>query len=137
MQKWIETLSTIAEDIEGVGRARLAAGVIYKNRLVAIGWNSTKTHPFAAEYGKNEFAVSWHAETHAIHNAKKKLSDKELSRSTLVVVRVKEDDKQQVYGMAKPCEGCQRCIEEHNLRTLVYTVDCKPKKISWNTEKSS
>lgn len=137
MKKWIDVLSTIAESNDGVGRAKLAAGIIYKNKLVAVGLNSLKTHPFAAEFGKNEHAVSWHAETRAIHTALKKLSEKEISRSTLVVVRVKEEGRQTVVGLAKPCEGCQRCIEHHNIRTVVYTIDSKPKKNSWITEKSS
>lgn len=126
IEKHIDTLTTISEGLQGVRRARIAAGVVYKGRLIAIGVNSMKTHPFQAKYAKNEHAIYLHAEVAAIMAAKRKLTDVELSKSTLYVIRTKESfvNGDIVYGMAKPCCGCEACIADHGIRKVVYSMDC-------------
>lgn len=131
----IETLRAVAEDLPGVNNTRIAAAIVYKNRIMSIGYNQWKTHPFQAEYGKNEHAIWFHAETHAINNALKRMTERELKKSTMVVVRVKKDDDlKDTFGLAKPCRGCQKCIEEHQLKSVIYTVDSTFSKLSYTTE---
>jgi deoxycytidylate deaminase len=131
--KNIDILKTIAEDSSYFAGAKLAAGIFYKNRLIAIGTNQEKTHPFAVEYAKNEEAIYLHAETAAILKAKKKLSDKELSKSTLIVIRLKStpDRKNILFGLAKPCSGCTKCISDHGIRKVIYTNNCEPDVLSY------
>lgn len=123
MKRHIELLKTVAEDIEPFAGARIAAMVLYKNRIISFGVNQDKTHPFQAKYAKNDEAVYWHAETNAIHNALKKVTPDELKKCTLVVCRIKHSgpDQKYAYGLAKPCEGCEKCIKDHGLKRVVYT----------------
>ena len=127
MNRHTETLTTISQDLAGVRRARIAAGIVYKGRLVAVGVNSKKSHPFQAKYSKNEHAIYLHAEVAAIMAAKRKLTEAELAKATLYVIRTKESyiNGQTVLGIAKPCEGCERCINDHNIRRVVYSMDCE------------
>ena len=138
--KRIATLKTIAEDLEPCGNARLAAMILFKNKMVSIGVNQYKTHPFAAKYSKNPDAIYLHAEAAAILSAKKKLTDQQLRKSTLIICRVKNilhgRKYVQMYGTAKPCSGCEQCIKEHGIEKLIYTVECAADKLKYMTEVS-
>ena len=133
--KHLELLKVIAEDVEPCGNARLAAMVVYKNKVMSIGANRSKTHPFAAKYSKHPEAIYLHAEAAAILAAKRKLTDQQLAKSTLIVCRVKTGHRnKQVYGLAKPCAGCRQCIEDHGIMKTIYTLDCEPQKVKYVTE---
>lgn len=135
VSKTIDLLRIVAEDIEPVSNARLAAAILYRNRIISIGFNQMKSHPFAAEYCKNPDAIFLHAETDAIFKAKKKLTEKEMSKSTLVVVRVKSDARgNKIFGIAKPCFGCESCISDYNIKTLIYTLDSKYESLCYVTK---
>lgn len=131
----IETLKTIAEDVEPVSRARLAAMILYKGKMVSIGFNQSKSHPFAAKYGKHPEAIYLHAEQDAINKAKRKLTEAELRKATLIVVRVKsEHNGKTTFGIAKPCPGCAQCITDHKIRTVIYTETTEGGNLKYITE---
>jgi len=135
INRYIEMLKMIAEDVEPCGNAKLAAMVVYKNKMISVGVNQNKTHPFAAKYSKHPEAIYLHAETAAILSAKKKLTGQQLKKSTLIVCRVitnKTGDI--VYRIAKPCSGCEKCIEEHGIQKLIYTVNSDLGKLKYITE---
>jgi deoxycytidylate deaminase len=126
--RYINILSKIASDIITMpaGNARMAACIVYKNDIVAFGANEAKTHPFQAKFGRNQEAVFLHAETCAIKNALRNISAEELSKSTLYICRVKFEDfmrKKLVFGLAKPCDGCIRCIHTFGIKSVVYSLD--------------
>lgn len=121
-KRFKQTLTDLAIANIGIrNRIKLAAGVVYKNRLVAVGINSYKSHPLMTKFGKNPEAIYLHAEVDAIKNALRVLSLQELEKSDILVVRVKKDGHDYKTCLAKPCEGCARAIEAFNLRNLYYT----------------
>lgn len=124
--KFINLLSKVASDIAWEGNARLAAAVVYKNEIVSFGVNEFKTHPFQAKFGRNDASIYLHAETSAIKNALKVLDEEELSKSALYVCRVKFEDlrrKKLIFGLAKPCDGCIRCIHTFGIKKVIYSLD--------------
>jgi deoxycytidylate deaminase len=126
--RYMNVLSKIASDIECPvgGNARLAACIVYRNDIVSFGVNMMKSHPFQAKYGKNPDSVFLHAETCAIKNALKYISEDELRKSTMYICRVKFYDaerKNLVFGLSRPCAGCFRCINTFNIRKVVYSLD--------------
>jgi deoxycytidylate deaminase len=131
IRRHIETLRLLAEAQNPVFRTRFAAAIILKNRVISYGYNQEKTHPFAHDFARHPDALFWHAETNAIFNARKKISDADLKKAKLVVVRIKNvhptDDvhynNKDVFGLAKPCKGCQKCIETYGIKTVVYSLD--------------
>ena len=134
IKRQLNILKTIAEDVEPVSNARLAAMVFYKGKPISFGVNLKKTHPFAAKYSKNPDAIYLHAEASAILAAKKRLSDVEMRKATLIVCRVKCDIEGNTnYAIAKPCEGCSKCIEDHGIKTLIYTEDSDKGKLKYTT----
>lgn len=128
-QEWAEVLMKMARDMPrhtGSHRSRHASAVVYRGQAAGFGFNSMKSHPFQAKYGKNTEAIFLHSEVDAIKNSLKTIGLRELARSTLYVVRVKQvssTDTRTVQGMSCPCEGCARAIAEFDIRQVVYTLD--------------
>jgi deoxycytidylate deaminase len=124
--KYIDILSKIASDLSPVKSARLAACVVLQNDIISFGVNEMKSHPFQARYGKNSDAVYLHAETSAIKNALKYISLADLKRSSLYICRVKYTDATKtklMFGTAKPCAGCFRCINTFDISRVYFTLD--------------
>lgn len=124
--KYIDLLSKIATNLAPTGAARVAAAIVYKKSIVAFGTNSAKTHPFQAKYSRNPKSIHLHAETDAIKNALRILSQEELCKSTLYVCRVKYIDKTKrklIFGLAKPCDGCLKAIVNFNIKKVIYSLD--------------
>lgn len=124
--KNINILSKIAVSVEPVAKARIAASIVYKNEIISFGICQRKTHPFQAQYSKNDDCIFLHAETDAIKNAVKLLTLGELSKSTLYICRVKFEDyskRKFLFGLAKPCIGCARAIANFNISRVIYSLD--------------
>lgn len=123
MSVW-DTLKTLAEDVTPVRNAKVAACVVYKGRIVSFGVNEKKSDPFQSRFAENEHKIYRHAEVTAIKNALKRISSSKLAKSTLYVVRVKRlhsKAEDWVLGLAKPCAGCQSCIDEYGIGKVQYS----------------
>lgn len=124
--KFIDILAKIAFNSDFGSNARLAAAIVYKNDIISIGTNKFKTHPFQAKFGRNSHSIYLHAETTAIKNALRIISQRELSASTLYISRIKyldETKKNMIFGLAKPCSGCMRAIVTFNIKKVIYSLD--------------
>lgn len=117
----IKALTRIAEDVAPVSNARIAAAIVYKGDIISIGVNSYKTDPLQAKYSKNEHAIYLHAEIAAIKKAKKILTNDQLRKSELFIVRRKTNNGVFCDGLAKPCSGCQRAIETYGISKVHYS----------------
>jgi tRNA(Arg) A34 adenosine deaminase TadA len=118
----VDKLFDIAKDRTPIARARIVAAVVHKKLdQPIIAWNSMKTHPFQARWGADQFKVSLHAETSAIHKALKVLDVEDFEKADLYVVRAKLIENKWVHGLAKPCTGCARCIATFGLKNVYYT----------------
>jgi deoxycytidylate deaminase len=131
----VENLFVAARDLENTNRAKIVAAIRVKNKIISMGYNDMKTHPFQQEYSKNEHAIYWHAETRAIHNALRVANENDLKRSTLFVVRSKKsvynDKHYDVCGLAKPCEGCMKAIKQYGIKKVVYSCDAMINETSY------
>lgn len=101
--------------------AKLCAVITVKNKPVAIGFNSDKTHTFQARFAKNEDAIFRHAETDCILQALREISADDLRRATIYIGRVKGNNNS--WGLAKPCAGCMRAILHYEIKRVVYSLD--------------
>ena len=84
----LNTLTKVAEANDD-SNIRFAAAIVYRNKIVSIGLNHNKSHPFQAKYAKNEMAIFLHAEVHAIKNALREVEVDELSKCDIYITRVK------------------------------------------------
>ena len=107
-------------------REKLAAAIVCRNKIISVGMNSMKSHPMAAKYGKNEHAVYLHAEVAAIKNALREIAVDDFTKCDIYITRVKKEKpftNKYVWGLAKPCAGCERAIAEFGFKRVVYTCD--------------
>lgn len=123
----VSALTKLAVDNPGIrNRFKLAAGIVYRNHVIATGINSYKTHPMMLQFGKNSEALFIHAEIDAIKNALRLITPDQLSKCDMYVVRVKRPDnnlRSWCHGLAKPCVGCQRAIISFGLKNIYYTTN--------------
>jgi len=122
----LDKLSEAASQSKPVYRARMVAAIYLRNKLITLGHNSYKTHPFQARFGKMRECIYLHAETDAIKNALKHIDVVELRKASLYVARVKlqgSKSKVHIQGLARPCEGCQRAIATFGIEEVFYTLD--------------
>lgn len=125
--RYINDALNRASSSERVAAARVSAIMVIKNRVIAVGTNSRKSHPFQATYGKNIEAIYLHAETDCIKNALKQVSVDDLRKATMYVARAKKENSRlnspDIWGMAKSCSGCTRAIVEYGIKRVVYTTN--------------
>jgi deoxycytidylate deaminase len=119
--KFIRKAFDLAQDISPVAGSRVIAILTIKNRIISVGMNQNRTHPFQAKYSKNSKAIFLHAENCAINLVK----DLDLSKATLYVARAKRFYVASpfILGLAKPCEGCQKSIKRFGIKRIIYTIE--------------
>ena len=103
----------------------VSSALVHRNKIISYGLNSMKSNPFQKRYGKNEYAIYKHAEVDCIQTALK-LKFCKFENSVLYVARMKyesTDRANYVSGLAMPCDGCLRCIENYGIRSVIYTMD--------------
>ena len=125
-EKYISILAKMASSVEPVRKARLAAGIIIRNEIISFGINQLKSHPLQSKFGKNSDSIYLHAEIDAIKNALKLIDVNDLKKSSLYITRVKYDSwekKNLIYGLARPCLGCQRAIMTFQISKVIFTND--------------
>ena len=121
-----EALKPIAEIRPAVSRSRHVSAIVYRDKILAMGFNKLKTHPFQKKYGRHEDSIFIHSEIHAIHQVIKQYGDDILEKCSLYVCRMKyENGKKQamLQGMSKPCDGCLGCIAEFGIKNVYFTCD--------------
>lgn len=121
--KIADTLFLLARDKERVGAARIAAAVIYKNRVISFGFNQNKTHPLQSTYGRNSESLFLHAEIDAIKNALRIINIDTLSQCTLLIMRAKNSRAKAEYGLAKPCSGCSNFLDTFKVKRVIYSTN--------------
>lgn len=111
---------------------KFAAAIVFRNRIVSIGLNSMKSHPLQAKYSKNIHSVFLHAEIDSIKNALREIDIDDFPKCDLYICRVKKPkpfSKQFVWGMAKPCSGCERAVVAFGIKSVIYTLDSGDYKV--------
>lgn len=124
----VDKVIEYAKCIENDYNYKIAAAIVYKNRIIKISHNEIKSHTFQKQYSKNEHAIYFHAETSVIHKALKVLGAEKMKKATLVIARVsqvrsKKQQKLMGHNIAdsKPCVGCESCITDFGIKKVIYT----------------
>ena len=113
-ESWINQVAST----DLVANMRVGAFLLYKNKLVSKGFNSYKTHPKQWEYRGDRDAACLHAEVDCIIRAINKGYGDRLNKCSLFVVRVKKDGS---LGLAKPCKGCTKIINDYQIKQVIWS----------------
>jgi deoxycytidylate deaminase len=104
---------------------KVGAVMMLGNKVIAVGYNITKTHPIQKKYNiergydpdvKNNGQI--HAEMMCLINTK--YLDINWSRVSLYIYREHKDHSPAV---AKPCPACEKAIQERGIGTVYYTTE--------------
>jgi len=115
-------LSDVGCDQPKVGAARVVAAVVYRRSIVSIATNSLRGDPWQARYGDETHTT--HAEILAIKRATAHLRVRKLPGYDLLVCRLCAQVNGDIigWGLAKPCAGCQRAVDDFELNRVYYTI---------------
>lgn len=120
MNELIISLFNLAKTKDKVARCRVVAAIIKRNKIYSVGFNSYKTSRLSKKFKKNDFSLYNHAEVSAIHKFLKNYPKRDISRYTIVVVRIKLIEERWVLGCSKPCRGCQKLIQYFQLKRVIF-----------------
>lgn len=96
-------------------RCKHQAFIIKKNKIIAIGINSMKTHPANLKFA---YRFPDGQGTHAEMKACLKGNKKSYKHHEMVVIRINNNGN---VDMSKPCEGCQNVIKSYKIDTVWYS----------------
>lgn len=91
-------------------KIKVGSVLVKHNRVLAIGFNRSKTHPKSARH-----AVTIHAE----HSALIVANGANLQGATVFVYRATANGKP---ALAKPCSNCCKLLVKQGVKRMVYTV---------------
>ena len=106
----------------------LGAVITVGSRIVAVGYNTTKTNPIQKYYNlerkfdyetKNNGMV--HAEMACLIQTKN--MDLDWTKAAIYVYREHKDG---TPALAKPCPACQKALQERGIKNIYYTTDDIP-----------
>lgn len=101
-------------------RCHTGAVAIYNNRILALGWNSSKTSSLQARYNKERgfdgytYKSSMHAEMMIVN--KIKYLDIDFSQVRIFVWRGIDKPR-----LSKPCAACEKALRDLGIRKVFYT----------------
>jgi tRNA(Arg) A34 adenosine deaminase TadA len=99
----------------GIRGINIAACLMDGNSRITAGWNQYKTHPGLLAYGA--VYPYLHAETHCIF----RLADiREAEGAVMYILRMTKANE--IIGMCKPCEICQKAILGSKIKKVIYTT---------------
>jgi deoxycytidylate deaminase len=127
-QEIFDTLFKVAVAVEPVSHAKVASCIVYRNRIVAIGVNKKKSHPFQLKYANHPKAIYLHAETAALKRSLHTIPVTWLPKCSLFVLRVKCPQFREfpysdwAPAVAKPCKSCQKAIVEFKIKDVFFST---------------
>lgn len=110
------------------GKIKVGAVLVYKNKIISVGWNTSKSHPLQKEYNKyrsnseryfdvDKHDNGLHAEMMCIIRAIKECGE-DLSKCTLFIY---SETKDGVPRLAKPCGACQKMIDRVGIKKVYFS----------------
>lgn len=98
---------------KSVMRHKHGAVVVKSGRVLGMGYNKARNHPSVVMEGRHSFDCGYHAEAVALKDAG------ENSRgATIFVARINRNGSDL---LSKPCENCQKLIEESGVKNVIFT----------------
>lgn len=109
----------------------IGAVIVYKNRVIANGYNTNKTSPIQYKYNKyREMNCSedreYIADSHlpCIHAEMKCLIDTkdmdiDWSKTSIFIYR----EHKGIQRMCKPCPSCEKALKDRGIKHIYYTTE--------------
>jgi len=131
-QKIFRELDKVTQTLEPVFKARIAAALVYKNEIIALGINSNKTHPLQKRFAIPKYSspnterIYKHAEIDCLRQALRNTDDATIQRATMYVYRSKIQDQfsgKSIPALSRPCPGCQSALTAFGISRVCYSTE--------------
>ena len=108
-------------------RIHIGCVAVYKNHIIAVGYNINKTHPLQKKYNRYrnleydncEPSPNLHAEMMCMLQIME--MDIDFRKVELYVYR---EDRKGNLANCRPCPACMGMIDRLHIKKIHYTVDC-------------
>lgn len=107
-------------------RQKIGAVMILGNKVLEVGFNTSKTSPIQKAYNKERGYKTDLKNNGAIHaemlllNRTRNLN---IDWSKVAVYIYREHRKNHMPALAKPCPACQKALKERGIKSVFYTND--------------
>lgn len=129
-------LAKNASDFSDYPKIHIGAVLIYKNKILSIGYNTTQSHPIQKEYNQyrhtkertydiESMPNSLHAEMSCLVSTKH--LDIDWDKASIFVYRCRKNGK---VALAKPCSACSMALCNRGIKNIYYTTNN-----GWNYER--
>ena len=99
---------------------------VYKNRVIAVGYDTNKTSPLQAEYNKYRGYILPPQKNgiHAEMSCLIKIKDMDIDFSKVILYIYREDFNGNL-AISRPCMACEHAIRDYGIKHIHYTGNMK------------
>lgn len=109
---------------------KVGSVLIYKNKVISIGWNTNKSNPLMKEYNKyrtnakryfdvDKHCNGLHSEIMCLKNAIRAF-DGDLSKCSIFIY---SETKNGNTRLSRPCNACSKYLNELGIKHIYYTTN--------------
>lgn len=116
------TLAKNASTFSDFERIKIGSVLVYKNKVISVGWNMKKSHPYQkilnkyGKYNQDKIHNYLHSEINCLLNIK------DLNVNWIKVsIFIYREDKNGNLAMCKPCSSCIKALKEKGVKKIFYT----------------
>ena len=125
--KRLESISKEMIDFTSNKRCHHFSFILYKNKIITIGYNSKKTHPLnlkhpkiSKETGENISDQKYVCSELSAIKKLKNLTNIDCSKCVMVNIRYNRNKK---IAFSKPCMSCENLLKTHSFKKVIWTDD--------------
>lgn len=113
---FMKKLENVIREIKHDLRCKHAAFLVEKGKVISIGVNKEKSHPIQKQFSRFPNMTYLHAEIDCL----KSIENFDINKTTLYILRL---DNNGNYAMSAPCIGCQRFLQQMQVKRIVYSIN--------------
>lgn len=118
--KFFEIAKAISRTSE-YPKIKIGCCIVKKNKILAVGVNSSKSHPTQKKYNKYRGLLPnyIHNNTHAELDAILKVANKECLKGASIYIY--REGGMGHLRMCKPCAACTHILDDYGIKLIYYT----------------
>lgn len=124
INKYFKMAKNVSE-LSDFKKFHLGAIMVYKNKVIAAEYNTTKTNPLQKEYNKLRGFEEEHTNDGAIHSEmacliRTRNMNIEWHKVSIFIYRQHKDD---TLAYCRPCPACMKAIKDRGIKKIYYTTE--------------
>lgn len=120
------SLAENASSFSDYKKCHIGCVAVYKNKVIAVGYNTNKTNPLQAEYNKyRDYTLPPQKNgIHAEMSCLIKIKDMDIDFSKVIFYIYREDFNGNL-AISRPCVACEHALRDYGIKHIHYTDNMK------------